>query len=74
MRQGSTNYSDMGHILFLNSTCGIVENKRHGHSTLPFLKFDMQHWEPPIKGPITPGDPAPQTVFSARTLTFQTGY
>ena len=51
MRQGGKNYSDMGHGLFLNLTCDIVENKRQRHATLPFLKFDMRHWGPPIKGP-----------------------
>ena len=51
MRQGGKNYSDMGHSLFLNLTCDIVENKRQRHVTLPFLKFDMQHWGPPIKAP-----------------------
>ena len=52
MRQGVKNYSNMGHSLVLKSTCDIVENKRQGHATLPFLKFDMRHWGPPIKGPI----------------------
>ena len=52
MRQGVINYSNMGHSLVLKSTCDIVENKRQGHATLPFLKFDMRHWGPPIKGPI----------------------
>ena len=36
MQQGLTNHSDMGHGLFLNSTCDIGENKRQGHVTLPF--------------------------------------
>ena len=34
----------------INSTCDIGENKQQGHATLPFLKIDMRHWEPPIKG------------------------
>ena len=40
----------MGHSIFLNSTCDIVENKLQGHATLPFLKIDMRHWGRPIKG------------------------
>ena len=51
MRQGGKHYSDMGHSLFLNSTCDILENKQQGHATLPFLKFNMRHRGPPIKGP-----------------------
>ena len=27
-------------------------NKRQRHATLPFLKIDMRHWGPPVKGPI----------------------
>ena len=52
MRQGGKNYSDMGHSLFLNSTCDIEENKRQGHATLPFLKFNMRHWGPQSRAPI----------------------
>ena len=55
MRQGGKNYSDMGHSLFFNSTCDVVENKRQGHATLPFLKFDMRHWGPPSRGPLLAG-------------------
>ena len=51
MRQGLKNCSDMGHRLFLNSTWDIGDNKRQGYATLPFLKIDMQHLGPPIKGP-----------------------
>ena len=41
----------MGHIHFLNLTSDIEESKRQRHVTLPFLKIDMRHWGPPIKGP-----------------------
>ena len=41
----------MGHSLFSNPTCDIGEHKRQGHATLPFLKIDLRHWGPPIKGP-----------------------
>ena len=41
----------MGHIHFLNLTYDIEESKRQRHATLPFLKIDMQHRGPPIKGP-----------------------
>ena len=44
-------FSDMGHTLSLNSICDIEEYKQQKHATLPFLKIDMRHWEPPIKGP-----------------------
>ena len=54
MRQGGTNYSDMGHSHFLNSTRDTVENKRQGHATLLFLKFDMRHWGPPSRAPKGP--------------------
>ena len=30
---------------------GHWENKRQGHTTLPFTKIAMQHWGSPIKGP-----------------------
>ena len=36
---------------FLNSTYDIVENKRQSNTTLQFLKIDMRHLGPPIKGP-----------------------
>ena len=52
MRQGGKNYSDMGHGLFLNSTCNIGENKQQGHATLLFFNFDTRHWGPHIKGPL----------------------
>ena len=41
----------MGHIHFLNSTCDIEESNRQRHATLRFLKIDMGHSGPPIKGP-----------------------
>ena len=37
MQPRGKNNSDMGHSLFLNSTCNTGENKRQGHATLPFL-------------------------------------
>ena len=40
---GAKNHNDMGHSLFLNSTCDIGENKRQGHETWPFPKIDMRH-------------------------------
>ena len=43
--------SDMGHSIFLNSTCDIEDHKPQRHSKLPFLKIDMRHWGPHIKGP-----------------------
>ena len=42
MQQEVKNYNDMGRRLFSNSTWDIVENKRQGHVTLPFLKV-TQH-------------------------------
>ena len=51
MRQGFQKYSDMRQAYFLNSTCDMAINKRQRHATLPFLKIDMRHWGPPIKGP-----------------------
>ena len=41
----------MGHSLFLNLTCDILENKGQGHASLPFLEIDMPHWGSPVKGP-----------------------
>ena len=70
MRQGGKKYSDMGHSLFLNSTCDIEENKRQGHATLPFLKFDIRHWGPPIKGPSETIDPQPPKHTTQEGLTF----
>ena len=71
MRQGVENYSSMGHNLFLKSTyaCVIVENKQQGHATLSFLKFDMRHWGPPIKGPSL----LPPTLPVPRDMTSKTG-
>ena len=53
IRQGSKNYSDMGHSLFLNSTFDMGIYKRQGHAILAFLKIDMWHGDhpPPVKGP-----------------------
>ena len=58
----------MGHILFLNSTCDIGENKRQGHATLSFLKIDMRHWGSPIKGPIGAPAAAGYRGFPGRSL------
>ena len=52
MRQGFQKYNDMRQAYFLNSTCNMAINKRQRHVTLAFLKIDMRHWEPPIKGPL----------------------
>ena len=51
MPQGFQKYSDMRRGSFLNSTCDMAINKRQRHATLPFLKIDMGHWGPPVKGP-----------------------
>ena len=53
MGHGGSKCNTMGHSDFLNSTCDIEENKRQRHATLPFLKIDTQHWDPPppSKGP-----------------------
>ena len=53
MRHGGKKDSDMRHGYFLNSTSDMVEDKQQRHATLPFHKIDMQHWGPPIKGPLT---------------------
>ena len=50
MRHEWIKCSDMGHCLFLNSTCNNKENKRQRHAILPFLKIDMRRWGPPTKG------------------------
>ena len=54
MRHEGDKCSDMGHIHILNSTCDIEETYRQRHAMLPFLKMDMRHWGPPIKGPTEP--------------------
>ena len=52
MRQENKKDSDIRHAHFLNSTCDTGENKRQRHVTLPFLKIDMGHGDPPpVKGP-----------------------
>ena len=52
MRQGFQNYTDMRQGYFLNLTCDIGINKRQGHATLGFLKFDRRHGDPPSRAPI----------------------
>ena len=47
MRQGTEIDSDILHCHFLNSTCYMGINKRQRHATLPFLKIDRGHWDPP---------------------------
>ena len=51
MQQGFQNYSDMRQDYFLNSTCDIGINKRQGHATLAFLKFDRRNGDPPSRAP-----------------------
>ena len=78
MREGDTSYSDMGHSLLLNLTCDFGEIERHGHATLPFLKFDMQHWGPPIKSLhnkiMVSGLNAPTILVHLASLLDQQGY
>ena len=54
-RQGSKHDSDMRVIHFLKSTCDMEENKRQRHVTLPFLKIDMRHGDPPPRQGPQPG-------------------
>ena len=49
IRHGGKKCSDMGHSLYLNSTCEIGENKWQRRATLPFLKIDMRHRGPPSR-------------------------
>ena len=52
MRQGTEIESDMRHCHFLNLTCHMGINKQQRHETLPFLKIDRRHGDPPpVKGP-----------------------
>ena len=51
MRQGGTNYSDMGHSLFLNLTCNMGIYKRQRHAALAFLKIDRRHGNLPSRAP-----------------------
>ena len=43
--------SDMRHSHFLKSACDVEENNRQRDAALLFLKIDMRHLGPPIKGP-----------------------
>ena len=52
MRQGPEIDSDMRHCQFLNLTGDMGINERQRHATLPFLKINGRHGDPPIKGPI----------------------
>ena len=62
MRQENKTDSDMRHAHFLNSTCDMEENKRQRHVTLPFLKMDMRHRDPP------PLSRAPHVSFPMRDI------
>ena len=54
MQHDFQRYSDM--YFFFNSTCDMGINKRQRYGTLAFLKIDLRHWGPLIKGPsITSG-------------------
>ena len=47
MRHFDQKDSDIRHGYILHSTCDMVENKRQRHATLPSLKIDMRHRDPP---------------------------
>ena len=51
MQQGERKDSDMQYGISLNVKCDMGKNKLQGHVASEFLKDDMRHWGPPIKGP-----------------------
>ena len=53
MRQGTEIDSHMGH--FLNSICDMGIKKQQRHATLPFLKIDRGHGDPPTSPIESPG-------------------
>ena len=61
----------MGHNLVLKSTCDILENKGEGHATLPFLKFDMRHRDPPPPPPSTNTLTMPKRMWEPAKLSTQ---